>query len=171
VEELKALGERIGTDPMVAAARFASGIAAQDPSAAKQELDAAVALYERSGAPFEAARARVELARQLSAMGREPAARHERDKAVATFQALGAPVEARRAASVLEARPAGLTVREVEVVRLVAQGSSNEQIAERLYLSIRTVERHLSNVYRKVGVEGKTARAAVSAFAAKHGLL
>lgn len=170
-EELQTLAERIDTEPMVAAARFAGGIATDDPALAKRELDAAVALYERSGAPFEAARARVELARRLSAMGRTRAARRERDKAVDAFRALGAPAEARRAALVLEARPAGLTPREVEVVRLVAQGSSNEQIAERLYLSVRTVERHLSNVYRKVGVEGKTARAAVGALAAKHSLL
>jgi DNA-binding NarL/FixJ family response regulator len=170
-EELQTLAERIGTEPMVAAARFAGGIAADDPGLAKRELDAAVALYERSGAPFEAARARVELARRLSAMGREPAARRERDKAVNAFRVLGALAEVRRAVSVLEARPAGLTPREVEIVRLVAQGSSNDQIADRLYLSVRTVERHLSNAYRKVGVEGKTARAAVSAFAATHSLL
>src|SRR5262249_51575579 len=139
--ELQTLAAWIGTDPMVAAARFAGGIAADDPVLAKQELDTAVALYERSGTPFEAARARGERARGLWAMGREPAAFRERDTAVEAFQSLGAPVEARRAASVLEAHPAGLTPREVEVVRLVAQGSSNEQIAARLFLSVRTVER------------------------------
>jgi pimeloyl-ACP methyl ester carboxylesterase len=56
-----------------------------------------------------------------------------------------------------------LSHRELEVLELVAAGSSNEEIAARLYLSVRTVERHLSNIYAKLGVSGKAARAAVAA--------
>ena len=56
-----------------------------------------------------------------------------------------------------------LSARECEVLELVADGLSNEQIAERLYLSVRTVERHLSNVYAKLRVSGKAARAAAAA--------
>jgi pimeloyl-ACP methyl ester carboxylesterase len=56
-----------------------------------------------------------------------------------------------------------LSAREREVMRFVAEGLSNEQIAERLFLSVRTVERHLSNVYVKLGVSGKAARAAAAA--------
>jgi pimeloyl-ACP methyl ester carboxylesterase/DNA-binding CsgD family transcriptional regulator len=56
-----------------------------------------------------------------------------------------------------------LSTREFEVLRLVAAGLSNEEIADRLFLSVRTVERHLSNIYSKVGVSGKAARAAVAA--------
>jgi DNA-binding CsgD family transcriptional regulator len=58
---------------------------------------------------------------------------------------------------------AGLSGRELQIVKLVADGLSNEEIAARLYLSIRTVERHLSNVYRKLDLSGKAARAAVAA--------
>lgn len=58
---------------------------------------------------------------------------------------------------------AELTIREVEVLRLVAQGSSNEEIASRLSLSTRTVERHLSNIYSRLELTGKSARAAAAA--------
>ena len=56
-----------------------------------------------------------------------------------------------------------LSAREIEVMRLVAQGLGNEEIASRLFLSVRTVERHLSNVYVKFRVSGKAARAAAAA--------
>jgi DNA-binding CsgD family transcriptional regulator len=56
-----------------------------------------------------------------------------------------------------------LSAREREVMALVARGLSNEEIAERLFLSVRTVERHLSNVYVKLRVSGKAARAAAAA--------
>lgn len=56
-----------------------------------------------------------------------------------------------------------LSGRELEVLELVAAGMTNEQIASRLYISVRTVERHLSNIYAKLGVFGKAARAAAAA--------
>ena len=64
--------------------------------------------------------------------------------------------------------PDGLTGREVEVLRLVAQGSSNRDIAAELVLSARTVERHLTNIYSKIGARG---RADATAYALGHGLL
>jgi pimeloyl-ACP methyl ester carboxylesterase/DNA-binding CsgD family transcriptional regulator len=60
-------------------------------------------------------------------------------------------------------RPPNLSDRELEVLELVAAGRTNDEIAARLYLSVRTVERHLSNIYTKLGVSGKAARAAVAA--------
>lgn len=72
--------------------------------------------------------------------------RPDRELTVATM----APVEA-------------LTAREVEVLHLAAEGLPNDEIAERLTISIRTAERHLSNAYRKLGVSGRSARAAAVA--------
>jgi DNA-binding CsgD family transcriptional regulator len=64
----------------------------------------------------------------------------------------------------------GLTAREREFLRLVAKGRSNEEIAAELVLSVRTVESHVASIYGKVGVSGRTARAAATAYALSHGL-
>lgn len=66
---------------------------------------------------------------------------------------------------------AGLTPREGEVLRLLAAGKSNREVAAELVLSIRTAERHIANIYEKLGAHGKTARAAATAFAFSHGLI
>jgi ATP/maltotriose-dependent transcriptional regulator MalT len=65
----------------------------------------------------------------------------------------------------------GLSHREVEVLSLVAAGRSNQEIADALVLSVRTVERHLAHVYDKLGVAGKSARAGASAYGIAHGLV
>jgi len=56
-----------------------------------------------------------------------------------------------------------LSNRELDVLALVAEGLSNEEVAAQLFLSVRTVERHLSNIYAKLRVSGKAARAAAAA--------
>ena len=68
----------------------------------------------------------------------------------------------------LSDHPAGLTPREVEVLGLVATGMTNVQVAQRLFLSPRTVQRHLGSIYRKLGV---SSRAAATRFASEHGLV
>jgi DNA-binding NarL/FixJ family response regulator len=67
-------------------------------------------------------------------------------------------------------RPAGLSEREAEVLGLLPAGLTNQQIADELVLSVRTIERHLANAYDKIGASGSSARAAAAAFALKHGL-
>jgi DNA-binding NarL/FixJ family response regulator len=67
-----------------------------------------------------------------------------------------------------EQHPAGLTAREVEVLRLVAQGATNRQIAATLHISDRTVNTHLTNILNKIGCENRTAAAA---FALQNGLV
>jgi DNA-binding NarL/FixJ family response regulator len=64
--------------------------------------------------------------------------------------------------------PDDLTEREVEVLRLIANGMSNQEIARELTLSLRTVERHISNIYQKIGATGKVARATATAYALRH---
>jgi predicted ATPase/DNA-binding CsgD family transcriptional regulator len=78
------------------------------------------------------------------------------------------PAPRRRGAGRL---PDGLTAREVEVLQLIATGASNAEIARRLALSIRTVDRHIAAIYEKLGIHGRTARAAAATYAVGHGLI
>jgi len=118
---------------------------------------------------YEAARCRVLAARACRALGDEPSAAMELDAARAGFIELGA----RHALGATEAlvaagtagRAGGLTPREVEVLRLVAVGKTNRRIALDLYLSEKTVARHVSNIFAKLGV---SSRAGATAFAYQH---
>jgi DNA-binding NarL/FixJ family response regulator len=86
------------------------------------------------------------------------------------FERLGAAREVVRTAELLGrgGLPAGLTARELEVLRLVAGGRSNREIADELYLSVKTVARHLSNIFCKLGVSSRTA---ATGFAYEHDLV
>ncbi|HEY8600017.1 MAG TPA: helix-turn-helix transcriptional regulator, partial [Thermomicrobiales bacterium] len=95
------------------------------------------------------------------------------DEARAILLPLRAAPALDRAATIItppsiEARPAGLTPREVEVLALIAGGRNNAEIADALFLSVRTVERHINGLYTKIDARG---RADAVAFAARHGLL
>jgi DNA-binding CsgD family transcriptional regulator len=79
----------------------------------------------------------------------------------------GVATELQRPAETL-AYPAGLTAREVEVLRLVAQGATNKDIARALHISVKTVNAHLNNIFIKVDC---STRAAAAAFAVRHGLV
>ena len=102
------------------------------------------------------------------ALGDEESAVSELGVAGRAFAELGAE-PARREVERLLGRelPDGLTAREVEVLRLVARGRSNPQIAQDLFLSQKTVQRHLSNIFGKTGV---TSRTAAAAYAFEHRL-
>jgi DNA-binding NarL/FixJ family response regulator len=83
-----------------------------------------------------------------------------------------APVRKPTETAIAAAHPGvALSPREQEVVTLIAQGFSNRQISERLTLSVRTVERHIENVYNRLGISGKAGRAIVTAYALRHGLV
>ncbi|MPZ63241.1 MAG: hypothetical protein GEU93_18535 [Propionibacteriales bacterium] len=94
----------------------------------------------------------------------------EFEAAAAAFDQLQAVPDAQRVAALLvpaDAYPKGLTGREVEVLRLVARGQANREIAGALFISEHTVARHLSNIFRKLGV---TSRSGATAFAFEHDL-
>lgn len=119
--------------------------------------------------PYEAARCRVLAARASRALGDEPSAEMEFDAARAVFIELGARHALQSTEALMESkasrRVGGLTPREVEVLRLVAAGKTNRLIALDLYLSEKTVARHVSNIFAKLGV---SSRAAATAFAFQH---
>jgi DNA-binding CsgD family transcriptional regulator len=140
-------------------------------------FDAALALADACEAPYERALTLLALVALRAATDERDEAMHLLDAIRAICEPLGAkPALAR--ADILAARlntmqsavpsyPAGLSTREVEVLRLVAQGLTNPQVAERLFLSPRTVEQHLRSIYNKTGV---ATRAAATAFAYEHDL-
>ncbi|MFZ0273577.1 MAG: LuxR C-terminal-related transcriptional regulator [Acidobacteriaceae bacterium] len=184
--ELKNIAAEVGTMPLRAAASYASGCVALGQGktdAGRQCFEDALDLFRASGAPFEVARSRIELARTLGMMGRTDAALEEARSAMEAFSQLHAVQEEARARQVVEAlaespaqaaakdgadTTAGLTRREMEVLRLVAEGLSNQSIGKRLFVSDHTVHRHLANILGKLGV---STRAAAVAQAARRGLL
>jgi ATP/maltotriose-dependent transcriptional regulator MalT len=126
-------------------------------------------LWSDVGSPYEIARARVLVARTLRELGDEDSATAELAVARHNFAELGASPRVLEVDKLLgRARPSGLTGREIEVLRLVAEGRSNPDIARALVLSHKTVERHLSNIFTKLDVPSRTAAAA---YAHEHGLM
>jgi DNA-binding NarL/FixJ family response regulator len=164
--ELERIADHGGTAPLSAAALLARGrvTAEAAPAAARSALEDAIDLYVACGARYEAAHARLDLADVLYTLGRDADADAVASVARSALVALGAARPAPRQ------RRALLTVREREVLRLLAKGRSNDAIASELVVSVRTVERHVENIYGKVGASGRTARAAATAWAHAHGL-
>jgi ATP/maltotriose-dependent transcriptional regulator MalT len=165
-EELEQTAAEVGTAPLRAAALLARGrlSAADAPGPARSAFEDACDLFAECGAVYEAAQARLELAGVLRALGRDADAARVETAARTALGELGVPVPKPPVERSL------LTAREREVLRLVALGRSNDAIASELVLSVRTVERHVENIYGKIGVSGRTARAAATAWALAHGL-
>jgi LuxR family maltose regulon positive regulatory protein len=166
VQALREVQQQVGTAPLAASADLAEGVLAcarGEHDRARALLEDAVDRFERSGALFEAARARLELATCLLALGRVDAGEREATAALERLRELGAELDAGRARRVLAAAaapPDELTRREREVLRLIADGLTNRQIAERLIVSEHTVHRHVTNLLRKLDLPSRTAAAA-----------
>jgi ATP/maltotriose-dependent transcriptional regulator MalT len=150
------------------AVRLAEG----NPRGALSSLRTAWACWQELEAPYEAARCRVLTARAWRALGDEASASMELDAARAAFLELGAAPDVAAVDALSRRGPSAavgpLTPREVEIVRLVAAGKSNRAVAGELYLSEKTVERHLSNIFSKLGI---TSRTAATAYAYEHALV
>jgi DNA-binding NarL/FixJ family response regulator len=134
--------------------------AAGSADEARQAFEDALELLGRAGLPFEEARARVGLARALRSLGRAEPARLELDRAAFDLAALGAAAEERRVRA-LRGRQE-LSAREQEVLRLVAQGKTNAEIAAVLVLSEHTVHRHVANILGKLGASSRAAAVAAA---------
>lgn len=176
-EELGTIAHDYGSETLQAAAALAQGrveLADGQAAAALWSLRRAWELWQAADCPFEAAEARRVLGLACREVGDLEGGELALSSSLSAFERLGARGESARTAALLNRRGngqpqvAGLTEREVEVLRLVAAGKSNRKIAEELYLSVKTVARHLSNIFYKIGVSSRTA---ATAFAYEHGLI
>jgi DNA-binding CsgD family transcriptional regulator len=142
-----------------------------DVGAALAALRRAWLLWRELDAPYEAASVRVLIGLGCRALGDEDSAALEFESAAAVFAELGAAPDLDRVRSLVQssaqAERHGLTRRELEVLRLVAAGKTNRAVAAELVVSERTVHRHLTNIYAKLGVGSRTQAAS---FAYKHRL-
>jgi DNA-binding CsgD family transcriptional regulator len=163
-DEISAIAARCPNAPLRAAALLAEGrvAAAAGEAACCALLEDASDLFAGAGARYDAALALLELASVLRTHGRDDQGARAEARARTALEALGARPP--------QARTGGLSARETEVLRLVARGLGNADIARELVLSVRTVERHVANVYRKIGASGRTARAVATAWAHAHGI-
>ena len=171
-DELGKIADAVDTPLLHAIADYAIGtimLAGGDAPAALAALRRAGTGWQELGMPYDVARARVQVALTCRALGDADAAGMELDAARATFERVGArPDLARVIALTQPGRPASLTARECEVLRLVATGGTNREIATALVISEHTVARHVQNIFAKLGVPS---RAAATAYAYQHGLV
>jgi DNA-binding CsgD family transcriptional regulator len=168
VSELEALGARL--DRPLALATGARCRALLE--AARGDLEAALAAigraypaHDRLGDPFERARTTLVEGSILRRSRKRGAARDALANALSAFEELGTPLWAERAKKEfarlgLRPSPRQLTGTETKVAELAATGATNREIANRLFLSVKTVEANLSRVYRKLGVRSRTELAA-----------
>jgi DNA-binding CsgD family transcriptional regulator/tetratricopeptide (TPR) repeat protein len=174
-DELSEIARRQGSEALAALAAQAEGavaLAEGDAGSALAAARRAWRAWQELGAPYDAARARVLVAQACAALGDADTAALELDAARDAFFRLGAAPDLAKLDALVRKRRRrgdhGLTSREVEVLRLIARGRSNREIASALVISERTVARHVQNIFAKLGV---SSRASASVFAAEHDLL
>lgn len=174
-EELAAIAGRLRAPMLEAAAATARGavlLAEGDAQAALPLLAEARMGWQNLDASYDAARVRLLLAAACRDLGNGEAAEVEIDAARWTFEQLGARPDLARAQELARTLEAGtahpLSAREVQVLRLIAAGHTNRQVAVDLGISERTVERHVSNIFDKLGL---SSRSAATAYAYEHRLV
>ena len=157
---------------MAAQAQGAVELAGGNARAALERLRRAARVWQELGAPYEAARVRGLVAIACRELGDEDTATLELEAARDAFASLGAAADRARVSSLAGTAAAAdahaLTERELEVLRHLAAGETNKTIAAGLVVSVRTVDRHVSNIFAKLGV---SSRAAATAYAHEHRLV
>jgi DNA-binding CsgD family transcriptional regulator len=169
--ELERIAESYAGGALPAAAAHARGavsLARGDARSALTALRAAERIWRELEAPYEGARVRALVGQACRELGDDDTAALELDAARAVFEELGAVRDAALLVGSDTPERHGLTDRELEVLRLVAAGRSNREIAEALVISEHTVARHLQNIFGKLSVSSRTA---AGAFAFEHGLV
>jgi DNA-binding CsgD family transcriptional regulator len=157
---------------MAAHARGAVQLADGDAQSALVSLQRAYYGWQQVEAPYEVARVRVLIGLACRSLGDAEGAALELNAATEVFEQLGAVPDRSRVYTLTSGgasgRPYGLTPRELQVLRLVAAGKTNKAIASELFLSEKTVDRHVSNIFTKLDVPS---RAAATAYAYEHRLI
>jgi DNA-binding CsgD family transcriptional regulator len=173
--ELAEIAEGYDTLALRAVADHARGavlLAEGNARAAMVALRGAWQVWRELEAPYEAARVRVLVGLGCRALGDEEAAAMELEAARTVFAQLGAAPDLARLEALAHREAAGkahgMTARELQVLRLVATGATNHAIASQLFVAEKTVDRHVSNIFTKLGV---SSRAAATAYAYQHRLL
>jgi len=164
-EQVERQAERLATPYMRGRGRLVRAevlLAGGDHDAARRAAEDAADLFGACSAPYEVAQARMLLSEALEALGRPERAQAEARCAREAFALLGTRRPRRPDTS------EELSLREVDILRLVAGGLGDAQIAERLFLSAHTVHRHVANIRTKLGV---SSRAAAVGHATHHGML
>jgi DNA-binding NarL/FixJ family response regulator len=159
-----------GVQAELHAARGALALSDGDPAAALSLLRSAARCWREVDAPYAVATVTVLIGLACRAVGDEDAAEVELESARSTFARLGAHPDVHRVEKLLHSTPAvgPLSAREIEVLKLVAAGKTNHAIAAELFVSERTVHRHVSNIFDKLGVHSRTAAAS---YAIQHHLV
>ena len=173
VTELEAIAADFDSAALQAAALAARGrlqLATHEHSAACVSLRGALDRWHELDVPYEIATTRTLLGLALRESGDEEAAAASFAAAETLFDHIGARLDARQTRDLTgqPSLPAGLTQREAEVLRLIAAGHTNKEIAADLFLSEKTVSRHLSNIFTKINV---TSRSAATAYAFENHLV
>jgi DNA-binding CsgD family transcriptional regulator len=168
LEEIAAGSGRPMLEAIAARVRGAVELGEGEAQAALAPLRRAAQLWQELDAPYEVARVRMLIGLACRDLGDRETAALELDAARRAFEELGAKPDLARLDSLTEAAPHGLSARELEVLRHVAAGKTNRQIAEELVVSEHTVARHVQNIFSKLGVSSRTA---ATAFAFEHRLV
>lgn len=172
LEEIAASFDAAVLGALAAHAAGAIALAEDDAQAALGPLRRAFETWQQVEAPYLAARVRVQIGLARRTLGDHDGAGLELDAARAAFERLGAVPDLARIDSLVagepSGRPHGLTRRELQVLRLVAAGKTNKAIAGELFVSEKTVDRHVSNLLSKLDVPS---RSAATAYAYEHKLV